>query len=186
MISAPDTPASLLTGVPGWLTHNEELLLRDYAVDVPIGGYVINIGVEYGRSLATLAKYARSAYVLGVDIKMKPGIAANLAQAGLDSKYHLMEKDSAKVVWNGAPIDLIFIDGDHSIAGVLRDIDNWIPHVKIGGVVVFHDCACITNLSPHTDHFDVTRAVTTWQQKAAPQWMIDKMCDSAMAFRRSG
>jgi len=36
-------------------------------------------------------------------------------------------------------IDLIFIDGDHEYAGVKDDIESWLPKVKNGGVVVFHD-----------------------------------------------
>ena len=37
------------------------------------------------------------------------------------------------------PIDLVFIDGDHSEAGCELDWDSWHPHVAPGGFVVFHD-----------------------------------------------
>ncbi len=40
--------------------------------------------------------------------------------------------------WRG-PADLVFIDGDHSEAGVQADWDAWRRHVEPGGVVVFHD-----------------------------------------------
>lgn len=36
-------------------------------------------------------------------------------------------------------IDLLFIDGDHSYNGVRKDLDSWLPMVKDGGIVVFHD-----------------------------------------------
>jgi hypothetical protein len=36
-------------------------------------------------------------------------------------------------------IDLLFIDGDHSLAGCKADADCWIPHVRKGGTVLFHD-----------------------------------------------
>ena len=37
------------------------------------------------------------------------------------------------------PVDLVFVDGDHSEAGVARDWDCWHRFVAAGGHVVFHD-----------------------------------------------
>ena len=37
------------------------------------------------------------------------------------------------------PVDLLFIDGDHSEAGVAGDWDLWSPFVVAGGTVLFHD-----------------------------------------------
>lgn len=36
-------------------------------------------------------------------------------------------------------IDFLFIDGDHSHAGVLADYNNYAPFVKKGGIIAFHD-----------------------------------------------
>jgi len=38
-----------------------------------------------------------------------------------------------------APVDMIFIDGDHSDAGVRQDWADWAPHIVPGGFVAFHD-----------------------------------------------
>jgi predicted O-methyltransferase YrrM len=37
------------------------------------------------------------------------------------------------------PLDLVFIDGDHSEIGVTKDWDQWHPFVVEGGTVLFHD-----------------------------------------------
>jgi len=37
------------------------------------------------------------------------------------------------------PIDFLFIDANHEHRAVLRDFNNWVPFVKIGGGVAFHD-----------------------------------------------
>jgi predicted O-methyltransferase YrrM len=37
------------------------------------------------------------------------------------------------------PVDLVFIDGDHSEIGVTKDWDLWHPFVVEGGTVLFHD-----------------------------------------------
>ena len=37
------------------------------------------------------------------------------------------------------PLDVVFIDGDHSWSAVLRDLETWTPSVRTGGVVLCHD-----------------------------------------------
>ena len=39
----------------------------------------------------------------------------------------------------GAPLDLLFIDGDHSFEGVSGDFRLYSPLVKEGGLIMFHD-----------------------------------------------
>ena len=34
---------------------------------------------------------------------------------------------------------MVFVDGDHSIDGVRKDVDAWGPHVPVGGYMLFHD-----------------------------------------------
>lgn len=49
-------------------------------------------------------------------------------------------------------LDFVFLDGDHSYAGVTRDIIAWLPKVKIGGYIGGHDYG-------HPDQGQVERAV---------------------------
>ena len=39
----------------------------------------------------------------------------------------------------GAPIDLLWIDGDHSYAGVRQDVEMYGPLVRAGGMIALHD-----------------------------------------------
>jgi len=39
----------------------------------------------------------------------------------------------------GLPLDVLFIDGDHSYAAVLNDLQFWGPQVKAGGLILCHD-----------------------------------------------
>ena len=43
--------------------------------------------------------------------------------------------------------DLIFIDGDHSYAGVKADTDLVLPFMEKGGLVLFHDSFCFNSIS---------------------------------------
>jgi len=44
--------------------------------------------------------------------------------------------------WN-KPIDSLFVDGDHSYLGCSTDIKCWLPFVKPGGWVAFHDSSVV-------------------------------------------
>lgn len=42
---------------------------------------------------------------------------------------------------NGSSLDLLFLDGDHSSEGVVRDYEMYSPLVRAGGVIALHDVA---------------------------------------------
>jgi predicted O-methyltransferase YrrM len=47
------------------------------------------------------------------------------------------------------PIDFLFIDGDHSWAGIERDWQGWSRHVVPGGVVALHDSRPVPGRPAH-------------------------------------
>ena len=47
--------------------------------------------------------------------------------------------EQIKKLLNGKKIDYLFIDGDHTYAGVKQDFEMYSPFVRKGGIVVFHD-----------------------------------------------
>jgi predicted O-methyltransferase YrrM len=49
--------------------------------------------------------------------------------------------DRTKQLFEHRPIDLLFIDGDHTFDGVKRDWEMYSPLVRSGGMIVFHDIA---------------------------------------------
>jgi predicted O-methyltransferase YrrM len=64
-------------------------------------------------------------------------------------QLHLLRADShatatleeTKRLCAGRPIDLLFIDGDHTFDGVKQDWGMYSPLVRPGGLIVFHDVA---------------------------------------------
>jgi len=64
-------------------------------------------------------------------------------------KLHLIRADShapstlhmAKQLLNDQPIDLLFVDGDHTYDGVKKDWEMYSPLVRPSGLIVFHDVA---------------------------------------------
>lgn len=47
--------------------------------------------------------------------------------------------DEAAKTWNRGPVDILFVDADHSEAAVMRDVEAWMPHMRRGGRIIFHD-----------------------------------------------
>lgn len=64
----------------------------------------------------------------------------NLRAFGVERYVEIVREYShaAGARWT-EPIDLLFIDGDHSYEGVKRDWELFAPHVREFGTVVFHD-----------------------------------------------
>ncbi|MDP3723840.1 MAG: class I SAM-dependent methyltransferase [Candidatus Omnitrophota bacterium] len=52
--------------------------------------------------------------------------------------FEKIEGDSRMIPWD-RPIDFLFIDGDHSEAGVSADIAKYAPFVRQGGGIFLHD-----------------------------------------------
>lgn len=186
-----EAPRSVITGVPGWESENEQRLLYTLAQGVYENGLIVEIGAEYGMSASLFCKGAHESVDIW-SIDLFPGDLfdkhrSNLREAGFGDRSQQFKGDSVQVEknWGGhRTIDLLFIDGDHSYNGCKRDIDAWVKHVAVDGVVAFHDCACQTNLNPHPLHFEVTRAVSEWFAATAGNWMMSGMVDSIMTFKR--
>ena len=52
--------------------------------------------------------------------------------------WHVALSEQAAEGWT-APLDLVFIDGDHSEEACLLDWELWHPFVEPGGAIAFHD-----------------------------------------------
>lgn len=55
--------------------------------------------------------------------------------------HKILKMDSVKAAESvkNKSLDFVFIDGDHSYEGTSRDIESWLPKVKIGGFICGHD-----------------------------------------------
>jgi predicted O-methyltransferase YrrM len=137
----------------GYLHPLEGRFLYWLARNVPDGGLALEVGSYKGKSSCCLAAGLRKdARLACVDTWMIHALPYDLTTDMMplflesSSSYRKMIEThrglSAAVAasWN-RPIDLLFVDGDHSYDGCGSDIRAWLPFVRPGGWVAFHDSA---------------------------------------------
>lgn len=105
--------------------------------------------------------------------------------------WHLTRSQEVGASWRGGPVDLVFIDGDHSPAGCREDWERWHPHVAAGGAVAFHDARAGRpdgrgSPGPTSVVDDLFRARGPGAAERASAWTIAEEVDSLVVVRRVG
>jgi MMP 1-O-methyltransferase len=104
---------------------------------------------------------------------------------GVDVVWHVERSEDTADGWS-APVDLVFVDGDHSEDGCALDWRLWNEHVAPGGRMVFHDArdgaADGRGLPGPTAVVD-----RTFRRGTAPRgWSIEREEASIVVARRNG
>lgn len=110
---------------------------------------VVEIGTANGGTLYLLTwAAAADAQILSLDIKTYDPLHRRIFESfgRRTQQVRIMQGDShldatrdAVGASLGGPLDFLFIDGDHSAAGVRRDYELFAPLVRPGGLIAFHD-----------------------------------------------
>ena len=122
--------------LPGAFSQYDMMALYPALQTIPKDGVYLEVGVKNGRSLLFARKFSKGA-VYGIDVNHE---LHTDAFKDYENWYfiHAASNDAVKD-WM-LPIDVLFIDGDHSYEGIKDDWDNFSRFVKPGGYVLFHDC----------------------------------------------
>lgn len=146
--------------IPGWgdfiTVHTEALK------DAPDGACVVELGVAFGRGIATLVEAAdrlkKKIRIVGIDNfagespedyeKYYKGFSLEstveqLKRFGVEPhQYEIIVGDTAKsaaLLENEKRLYYVFLDADHSYNGVLLDIQAWWSKIAQGGHIGGHD-----------------------------------------------
>lgn len=164
--------------IKGWLSPKEARSLFDLSASIRTNAPVIvEIGSWMGQSSVILAKGIRNnpkgkVYCIdpfdiegsSITKEMKDQayevesqasnlldvFLTNVKHAGVAERIEILRGYSYQFVpfWN-KPIDLLFIDADHSYDAVRRDFTDWSGFVRQGGWIVLHD----VELPSHQAHY---------------------------------
>jgi predicted O-methyltransferase YrrM len=110
---------------------------------------VLEIGTGNGGTLFALAwASAPGARILSIDLTIYPTerrilyrtFAADRRVDVWAADSHLeATRDRVAAHFGQQPLDLVFIDGDHTYDSVRRDYELYAPLVREGGIIAFHD-----------------------------------------------
>ena len=141
--------------ITGWQEPTEFVSMVEW-VQAQRPDNVLEIGTAKGATLLAWCRLARTR-VISVDLPGGihgggyPAIKQALYQQFLVDRpgvtLHCLQKNShleatrdwAKAILREDELDILYIDGDHTYAGVKADFELWSPLVRPGGHVIFHD-----------------------------------------------
>jgi predicted O-methyltransferase YrrM len=166
-------------------------LLRGRRLDA-----VLEIGTDLGGTLYLWCRLAEpDATIVSVDL---PAAAFGRADAEAveptlrsyacaNQALHLLRADSHELstrqrvgeVLGERPVDLLFVDGDHSYEGVKADFELYAPLVREGGLIVLHDilpneiasnCEVDRLWSELRPHYSVIEFADPFDDRGRGQW----------------
>ena len=125
--------------------------LFECAEKVKEGGVIVEIGTYKGGSAAILASaFPGMIYSIDIDPQMESNDLFVRGEFFLKNVTFITGKsEDIAFTWD-KEIDMLFIDGSHDYIEVHKDIEMWVPKVKEGGTILFHD---------YGSHTEVTIAV---------------------------
>jgi len=117
---------------------------------------ILEIGVRHGGTSQLWCELVGNSLgnlVIGIDWHGADGLGVNGTNALIHSmsleypwfcpvigdSHDLETVQSVKNITSVKPIDLLFIDGDHSYEGVKQDYHTYRDLVRTGGLIAFHD-----------------------------------------------
>lgn len=125
--------------IPGWLYHDQMEFLYPLAQKA---NKIFEIGTFAGKSTLFWTLSNPEAEIITTDLCV--GVHGNgippttiLPEVVKSGKIIALHEDSHELVKRfNIPMDIVFVDGDHSYSAVCRDITDWLPKTKI---LVCHD-----------------------------------------------
>jgi len=169
----------------GWLKSNkinfaqnrhELQWLVDKAIEIN-AETIVEIGSREGGSIYVLGGVPSVKRVICIDLPNSLWgwdksddnlriVHQQLTQEGTQAECILLDSHDPHTVkllkdhfLQDTPIDLLFIDGDHTYEGCLQDYKTYSPLVRPGGIVALHDIA-----SPPPKHDPPMGVPQVWQE----------------------
>jgi len=141
------TLSKKLNNIPFMLSLEPEVI-SEIICKLPPSPSILEIGTFRGLSAIMMAKARPDVTVLTIDphigiessnlTSSYEEVISNLKKAQVQDRVKHFPISSKDFV-PSSPVDILFIDGDHSFAGVSFDYHKFKPFVKKGGFIIFHD-----------------------------------------------
>ena len=125
------------------LLEAQQEIVYKYATQLPKGAKMVELGVCNGKTASVMIYVAHymDMHYTGIDNYSLENTEEEVRKRlnAIGFAYELIKANTESVIWTGGPIDLLLIDGGHQESAVKPDCEKWIPLVRAGGYVIFHD-----------------------------------------------
>lgn len=118
-----------ISKIPGWFSYEDVKGFQ--GLDLPNNPKIVECGTYCGRSATAFSIIWPGATIYTFDPVDEP-------QRVRGDWAFVNTKGIEATEWT-APIDLLFIDDSHYYDDIKANFDHFLPYVKSGGYVVFHD-----------------------------------------------
>jgi len=159
-VEFPELSDNTFENIEGWFGPAQAQHFAHFIDNCEDGATLVEIGAWLGRSTRWQAQYIKDSgkkinyHVIdtfkgtqneeehvkivediGTDGSIRSLFDKNLE--GLEDYITVIEGDSAESAaqFEDESIDMVYIDGDHSVDGVARDIMSFYPKIKVGGIL---------------------------------------------------
>lgn len=125
-----------------YATPDELIWLTAQAGQLPLWADVVMIGAGPGVMALALIEGRPQIKLTVIDKTSTEYVKAHIEQFDFSYTgitYVISDSAYFGTQWTGPKLDFLIIDGDHTYAGVKRDLDAWTAHVKPNGLIFLHD-----------------------------------------------
>lgn len=137
-----------------WFTYPR--LYRMLVENCRPDGTIVELGAWKGRSSAFLVVEAKNKspnikihivdtwlgsgeHTAGMTDGLYEKFISNMSPLNGHYQPHRMTTDEAAPLFEDGSLDAVFIDADHTYDAVKKDIANWMPKIRKGGILAGHD-----------------------------------------------
>ena len=118
-----------------------EIQTEDLEIALPIlktinPKIIVEIGTYFGGSVKLWRDTFKPTTLITIDIKAWASPIDDVEYV-IGSSHD--KPDEVKKLLKGKEIDFLFIDGDHRAEAVTKDFELYLPLVRQGGLIMFHD-----------------------------------------------
>jgi predicted O-methyltransferase YrrM len=112
--------------IAGWFSQENYDVFKSINLKKPV---VFECGTFNGRAATALKEIFPEGDIYTCDPSTEPELPEGV---------NFFHKAGVDIDWN-LPIDILFIDDDHTYATTKANYEKFAPHVRNGGYIIFHD-----------------------------------------------
>lgn len=150
-------------------------LIKACVSKIPSTPVIVNIGANVGTSVCAMLEANPRCFIFSCDKKPCPEERENLVKCSLPANQVLrILGDSTQIFqrWPGYEVDMVFVDGSHTVEDVTKDIGNWKLFTR--QFILIHDYQHPNYIKDGRNLYDetVNKLMRDWKQVGQARYLV--------------